>query len=305
MQRIWWAVAGVVLVAATLVAATPAASPNFPARIDFPPGWQAEGIAVGRGHTFYAGNTATGAIYAGDLRTGEGAVLVSAPACTSAFGVFVDNFDRMWVAGGRTGTACVYDAKTGALLARYQLAPSGATFINDLYVTKDAAYFTDTTTGLIYEIPLGVGGELGTTVEVLNAAHPIPGANGIEATPNGDTLVVVSITTNQLFTVDAVTGATSPIAVDAPVLRGDGLILQGKTLYVVQNMTNGSIAVVNLSPDLSTGHVVGYLNADDAPLVNPATADRFGHLIYVVRRNNAPAGPTRVFWLSRVTIDKS
>jgi hypothetical protein len=327
------------VVAAALVAAVPAASPNFPARIDLPgppapgqAGWLAEGIAVGRGHTFYAANTATGsypggAIYAGDLRTGEGSIIV-APAsgqtlpCSSALGLFVDNFNRIWVAGSTTGKACVYDASTGALLAVYQLAPPnpappapGTTLINDVYVTNDAAYFTNTfgAVGTLYKVALDPGGALpdpgaAGTVETFTVPA---GLNGIEATPDGKTLIVVSITTSEFFTIDAETGATHEIVLDAPVLRGDGLILQGRTLYVVENLPSvafpgaqGAVAVVELSPDLTTGHVVGRLNADDEPLFNPATADRFGRWIYVVRRNNAPAGPTRVFWLSRVTADK-
>lgn len=84
MLRFAWITAALSLVGAALVTTVPAASPEFPARIDLPVGWLAEGLAVGRGHTFYAGNTGTGAVYAGDLRTGEGAVLVQPVAGRSA-----------------------------------------------------------------------------------------------------------------------------------------------------------------------------------------------------------------------------
>jgi outer membrane protein assembly factor BamB len=308
MLRFAWITAALCLAGAALVTAIPAASPNFPARIDLPPGWLAEGIAVGRGHTFYAGNTATGAVYAGDLRTGEGDVLVQPVAGRSALGVFVDDFNRLWVAGGATGNLYVYDASTGALITQYALAPTTPRFINDVYVTNDAAYVTNTSAPVLYRIPLGPGGELGTAFETFVAP---PGLNGIEATPDGKTLIVVSITTSEFFTMDAETGATQEIVLDQLVARGDGLILQGRTLYVVENLPSaafpglaGEVAVVELSPDLTSGEVVARLNADDEPFVNPATADRFGRWIYVVRRNDAPAGPTRVFWLSRVAADK-
>ena len=80
MRRFGWTTLLLSLLAATLVAATPAASPNWPSRIDLPTGFLTEGIAIGKGHTFYVGSTATtgpfaGMIYAGDLRTGEGALL--------------------------------------------------------------------------------------------------------------------------------------------------------------------------------------------------------------------------------------
>src|SRR5262245_66112570 len=91
MLRFAWITAALSLIAAALVGATPAASPNFPPRIDFPAGWRAEGIATGRGSTFYAGDTSNGAIYAGDYRTGAGSVLVPGVTGGSAFGVFADN----------------------------------------------------------------------------------------------------------------------------------------------------------------------------------------------------------------------
>ena len=50
-------------------------------------------------------------IYAGDLRTGEGAPPLSGGAGKSAFGIFADEkCNRLWVAGGTTGHVYVYDA---------------------------------------------------------------------------------------------------------------------------------------------------------------------------------------------------
>ncbi len=304
MRRFAWSIAALALVAAALVAAPPAASPNFPARIDFPAGWRAEGIAVGRGHTFYAGNTATGSIYTGDLRTGEGSVLVPGRAGGSVFGVFADNRDRIFAAGGRNCDALVYDASTGALIAHYTLTAPPC-FINDVSVTNSGAYFTNTAgRPVLFRIPIGPNGELGASSETLTLTPPVAGGNGIEATPDGKTLVMVSITLSKFFTVDPETGATKEIVLDKPVLRGDGLILQGKTLYAAENLPSaafpglgGDVAVIELSPDLSSGTVVARLNSSDDPLVNPATADRFGQLIYVVRRN-VPGGTT--FYLTRL-----
>ena len=75
MLRITWATAALAVML-TLVGAPSAASPNYPARIDFPPGWRAEGIATGKGHTFYAVDSSNGAIYQGDFRTGTGEVII-------------------------------------------------------------------------------------------------------------------------------------------------------------------------------------------------------------------------------------
>jgi hypothetical protein len=71
-------------------------------------------------------------------------VLVAGQAGRSAIGIKVDRGNRLFVAGGATGQAFVYDARTGADLASDQLAPAGAaTFVNDVVVTAKAAWFTD------------------------------------------------------------------------------------------------------------------------------------------------------------------
>ena len=306
MHRLVWITAALALIAAALVGATPAASPNFPARIDFPAGWRAEGIATGRGHTFYAGDTSNGAIYAGDYRTGRGSVLVPGTTGGSAFGVFADKRNRLFVAGGGTCHAKVYNAGTGALLADYTLTTPPC-FINDVAVTKDGAYFTNTA-GLpvLFKIPIAPNGKLGASSQTLTLTPAVAGGNGIEAAPDGKTLVLVSITLSKFFTVDPGTGAAKEIVLDAPVLRGDGLILQGRTLYAAENLPSaavpgvpGAVAEIKLSPDFANGHVVGRLNSAADPLVNPATMDRFGGRIYVVRRD-APAPAPAAFHLTRL-----
>ena len=52
----------------------------FPETVSLPDGFYPEGIAVGRGHDFYVGSLLNGALYKGDLRTGDGSVL--APGVT-------------------------------------------------------------------------------------------------------------------------------------------------------------------------------------------------------------------------------
>jgi hypothetical protein len=325
MSRLTWAIAAVALAASLLVGAT-AAGPRFPARIDFPPGWAAEGI-FGKGHTFWAGNTQTGSIYKGDVRTGEGSVLVDV-AGKSALGVFVDKWDRLWVAGGSGAErhAYVYDANTGDLIQDITLSPTAAGFgtINDVTVTRDAAFFTNTNNAanpqanVLFKVPLGKQGEIGapTTVPI-----PLFGANGIEATKNGKTLIVVSISQGKYYKIDAdtagcpdlVPGECEEIVLDQPAPRGDGLILRGHTLYSVLNLPNaafpglcGEVVVIKLHDHMTTGEVVEHLNSADDPLINPATADIFGKYIYVVRRNAAPgtcstAGVTpTVRWLTRL-----
>src|SRR6187549_591222 len=113
----------------------------FPQVIQLPRGFQPEGIEVGKGTTFYVGSVANGAIFRGNLRTGEGSIFVPGQAGRAATGIELDR-NRLFVAGASTGDAYVYNARTGALIRRYDFA-AGDTFINDVVVTKKAAYFTD------------------------------------------------------------------------------------------------------------------------------------------------------------------
>jgi sugar lactone lactonase YvrE len=309
MSRFAWAAAAVAIVVSALVVATPAASPNFPPRVDFPADWRAEGIAVGRGHTFYAGDSTNGAIYAGDLRTGEGSVLVPgflAPEPRrSVLGVFVDNRNRIFAAGGTTCHAYVYDAASGALIKDYTLTAPPC-FINDLVVTRTGAYFTNTNgASVLFKIPIGPNGELGEAGDYTYTTTPaVPNTNGIDATADGKTLITIKFTLGVLVKVDADTGAAHDITLTenglpASVPRGDGLSLRGTTLYVVQNMPNaafpginGIVTVIKLSPDFSSGRIVHRLNDPASPLVNPATGDLLGQYIFVVTRNTPFATPT-------------
>jgi hypothetical protein len=102
----------------------------------------------------------TGAVYRGDLRTGEGDVLVDPQAGRSAIGLkFDDRTGLLFVAGGPTGSAYVYDGNTGANVAAIQLETLQS-FINDVVVTKDAAYFTNSSQPILYKVPLENNGEV-------------------------------------------------------------------------------------------------------------------------------------------------
>ena len=105
MLRVLSTAAALTIGAVLLAAASPAADKPFPQVIKLPTGFQPEGIEVGRGTTFYVGSVANGAIYRGNLRTGTGSILVSGATGNSATGIEFDNHNRLWVAGGMTGTA--------------------------------------------------------------------------------------------------------------------------------------------------------------------------------------------------------
>ena len=143
-----------VILVASLVGSAPASAAPFPDSVPLPVDFAPEGIAVGAGSTFYAGSLTTGDIYRGDLRSGAGGVFIDAPAGRAAVGLKVDRAHRLlFVAGGATGAAYVYDMRSGAAVAAYQFAPPRAALLNDVVVTADGAYFTDSFAPVLYKIP--------------------------------------------------------------------------------------------------------------------------------------------------------
>ncbi len=288
MTRLVLVLAGIAAIVTSVAGAQ-----TFPNRIELPDGFQPEGIAIAGGQ-FYVGSIPTGKVYRGSLRTGQGAELVTAPAGPAAIGMKVDR-GRLFVAGGPTGDAFVYNARTGAPIASYDLPTSGDTFVNDVVVTKRAAWFTDSQRAALYRLPLGPGGRPGpassiTTVLLTGDYDHVDGSfnvNGIDATPNGKTLVIVQSTGGNLFTVTAM-GTTRSIALagNESVPNGDGILLDGKTLYVVQNRLN-VIAKIALSPNLRSGRVLRRISSPDFDV--PTTVAELGSRLYAV---NARFGTT-------------
>ena len=296
--------AGVIALLAT--AATGSGGAQFPETIALPNGWLPEGIAISPGGTFYSGSRANGAVYAGSLRTGEGDILVPGVAGRVAVGVDYDR-GRLFVAGGGTGDGFVYDADTGAQLAAYDFAgPPTNTFVNDVIVTRTAVWFTESRSAVLYKVPLGPDGTPGSTFETvpltsLGSATPPANSNGIDATPNGKTLIIVQSDPGKLFTVDPQTGVADEIeltGMSGNVFRGDGILLDGKTLYVVQNLLN-QIAVVELETDLSAGTIVGLITSPNFDV--PTTIDEFGKWLYAVNaRFTTPPTPDTTYTIVQV-----
>src|ERR1044071_7183056 len=124
---------------AALAAVNVSAAPD---RVDqaivLPGASSAEGIAIGSGNVFYAGDLFSGDIYRGDIQKGNASLFIDAPTGRMAAGMKVDqSTDQLFVAGGPTGQAYVYDLRTHAPLASYQFGAPGVAFINDVAITKD------------------------------------------------------------------------------------------------------------------------------------------------------------------------
>jgi sugar lactone lactonase YvrE len=280
------------VVATVLAGVAGAGGQVFPQVIQLPRGFQPEGIEV-KGVTFYVGSVANGAVYRGSLRTGAGAVLVPGEAGKAATGIELDNRKRLWVAGAATGKAYVYDARTAAPIRTYSFA-SADTFINDVVVTRDAAIFTDSRKAVLYRVPIGSSGALGAFQSIpITGDFTLAGGfnlNGIDATPNGKTLIAVQSNTGKLFRIDPTTGVARIISLGGEsVPNGDGILLTGKTLYVVQNQLN-RVAVISLAADLASGRVVTRLADPDFAV--PTTIDDHGRRLYAVNARFGTPSPS-------------
>jgi hypothetical protein len=244
------------------VALTVAAGTPFPASIPLPDDFQPEGIATGPKATFYAGSLTTGDIFRGSLRTGKGAIFVDAPPGRSAAGLKVEkDAKRLWVAGGATGHGYVYSTRDGSTIKDLVLT-TGEGLINDVTVTDHAAYFTDTFAPVIYKVPIGKHGRIGTpqTIPLSGPAGVMgefPNLNGIDAPKSGRWLILGHSSRGELYLVNPRTGASRTIAITGGTITPgtpDGILLDGRTLWVVENFAE-RLVKIRLSGDLTSGRI--------------------------------------------------
>jgi hypothetical protein len=293
-------------VAGVLISA-PALADQPPARINLPDGFQPEGIESGAGDALFVANFNNGSVVKVDAKSGENKILVPVLGGRAGLGLKLDHHNHLFVAGGPTGHAYIYDATTGASLADFTLA-TGASFINDVILTKDAAYFTDSFNPALYKLPLGKSGQLpapgsNVTIPLGGDFVNVPGqfnGNGIVAV--GCSLIVVNSFTGGLFKVDPTTGFAKLIDLGgANVVNGDGLVLRGKKLYVVENFTN-AVVVVKLNSDDTSGQIIKTITSPDFDVI--ATGVLIGDDIIVTNpRFTTPNTPTTPYWLTRVKVN--
>jgi Cu-Zn family superoxide dismutase len=268
---------------------------NLPAAITFP-----EGIAYdAAADVAYTASAVTGAVARVNLKSGASEIIAPAgtllPAGTPApfpavLGMKLDANGRLWISGGATGRMWVLDTKTGKVLKSTQVPNPSASLINDVILVGNAGYFTDTRTPTFWRIE--AHGDHITDVEPWLSFANTPlqydsGANlnGIAATPDGTSIIVVQMGKGLLFRIDVASKAVTAIDTAGEDLSGaDGLVLDGHTLYVVRQPV-GEIATVTLSNDYAKGTVVHRFK--DPSFVYPATAAKVGdHLLVVVTQFN-------------------
>jgi hypothetical protein len=176
--------------------------------------------------SFYVGSLApdtAGQILGGDLRTGTVFELVP-PIGRLAAGLKFDSRSQfLFVAGGDSGEARVYDTRSGAEVVSFQFLPPGVGgIINDVVLTREAAHLTDSLRPFLGRVTLNPQGEpLGAALIPLPANFGVPGgctvgapiqSNGIAATNDGRELILAHMSEGQLYLVD--TATFDPIPID-------------------------------------------------------------------------------------------
>jgi Cu-Zn family superoxide dismutase len=245
---------------------------------------------------FYVGSSVDGTIYRGNVVSGTMEVFLPGQPGRVAIGLALDDSGRLFVAGGGTGTVAVYDTATGQQLLEVANGLAPNTFLNDVAVSPaGVAYITDSFNPLLYRIvataippALGTPAPVPTTdalevfVDFTTTGFDLVqtgfNANGIVATPDGRYLLLVQTNTGALYRVDAATGETIQVDLgEGSLPGGDGLELDGQTLYVVRE---GQITVVTLGPDYATGSVGASFS--DPSFASPTTIARFDGCLLVV-----------------------
>jgi hypothetical protein len=244
-----------------------------------------EGVARLNGQTFFAGDLLTGDVFRGTINKGTAEKFIDAPDGRFAAGMKADNSDKLlFVAGGPTGAGYIYNTRTGAPVSSYQFqAPPTPSFINDVALSQDGAWFTDSSQALLYFVPVvaGVPSSTFMTLTLSGPAADLSGAfnnNGIQAVKGGAMLIVAHSGNGVLNLVDAATGASTTIA-GVSVPNVDGILTKGShEVFAVQNADN-LLSVWKLNSDFLSGTMQ---NTITSPLFEfPTTVARFGKRLAV------------------------
>ena len=295
-----------------------AAQQNWPEAIAIPVGFEGEGIELGKGHEFFVGAASlsstfgeaffgmphepsllAGAIYKGSLRTGKGAYLVK-PTGKPLAGLSYDpRTDYLYAATGVVDLVngsftdqgvIVYDASSGDKIMEIPFAEG--IVLNDVLVTRRAVYGTDSINPWLWKLPLEKGGRLPSNPVAkmipMEDFTMVPGfnANGLVGDFDGKQLVIVNISSGVLYRVDTASGHASPLEIEGAEQLfpdGDGLYLDGRTLYIMQNFSD-KIAVVQLSGDLNGGEFIKSIPGEGEinPLRVATTIIGFGNSLYAI-----------------------
>jgi len=310
------AAASVVTASSTLsnpASAQPRRATPAPETVPLPDGIRPEGITSGPGTRFYVGSLADGRIVAGDLLKATSSTLLAGATGRALRGLFWDaRTNLVWAAGNVGAVAHVWavDGTSGAVV-QDTVVPGGV-FLNDLVVTDDTVWVTDSriVPDRLTAIALTSGGAptgAAPTFVALGGDWPAGdgagvNANGIRALPDGN-LILNNSRVGGLWQVDPATGTASEIPVSGGpgITAGDGLELDGRTLYNVRGSGQNEVSVLELVPVGSTWAARWRGARTDETLDVPSTATLAGGWLWAVNARFGVASPgTATYWITRL-----
>lgn len=252
---------------------------------------------------FYVSATGDGTLFVGNVNGPDELTVFSEGGLdgrTTAVGTKVDGEGNLWVAGGATGQIFVYDTADGSLVASFTAPDAG--FINDMAITDDGVYFTDSWNPILWRVTDLTQGEAepwldftGTAINYVDGLN----LNGIVATEDGSTLIVVHSEEGELYRIDVASQDVSRIDTGTiPLTFGDGMVLIDNTIYVLRNAW-WELVEIELSEDytIGTGGAVTYSEF----FIYPTTLAFTGNTFLVVNSQfNNDGQPTLPFTLAQI-----
>lgn len=267
-----------------------------------PAGFRPEGVEAGPGGTLFAGSLADGRIQVLDRRTGSSRVLLPGVEGRALRGLRYDGRSGLlWAVGndGATAVVLAVRARTGTLVRRVEVP--GGVFLNDLDLTRDAVWVTDSRLDRLTRIPLGARGRptsAAPSFVTIGGDWPTPAgnrANGIRMLDR-TTALVVNSTAAVLRAVDVRTGVARAVPVTGTTLTGgDGLVLAGRTLFVVRGTGQAVVTQLRLTSSRHHGRTAWTArfvrDLADPALDVPSTATLAGGRLWAVNARFGVAEP--------------
>ncbi len=128
-------------------------------------------------------------------------------------------------------------------------------------------------------------------------------ANGISTTPDGRTLLVINSSNGTLYRVDPGSGNAAAVDSDVLLTAGDGLLREGRTMYVVQNRLN-QIAVLRLDKRGTSAELADTITSANFDV--PTTVARWGDRLYLPNaRFTTPPTPDTTYTVVQVPISRA
>ncbi|MDV3220383.1 hypothetical protein [Intrasporangium sp.] len=268
------------------------------------PGVLPEGIEVTPSGRIYVSSSGTGDIHVGSLGSPTMRTFArgSDAGRASALGIHADPRGRVFVAS--PSAVDVYSPE-GELLARRSVpSDAGQTYLNDLAITHDAVYVTDSANALVWRMDLE-GNEIGDLEPWFRARTLMPPfepgwfyLNGIVASKDGSRLLVSAQGLGALIRLETESAAGAFVETDGSAFGNfgpDGMVLEGDVVRGVLNYgapdTGQGLYVALLDPEWRTASVVA--STTDADFSTPTTvaAAAGRYLVVNSQLDTAPGAP--------------